>query len=49
MLDFGAVDRLPYGFSPFFGKLLRLMHENNDLDEVEDESGNGFLREGVSV
>ncbi len=27
VLDFGAVDRLPDGFPPFFGKLLRLMHE----------------------
>ena len=50
VLDFGAVDRLPDGFPPFFGKLLRLMHENNDLDEVEDElRAHGFLREGVSV
>jgi predicted unusual protein kinase regulating ubiquinone biosynthesis (AarF/ABC1/UbiB family)/HSP20 family molecular chaperone IbpA len=50
VLDFGAVDRLPGGFPPFFGKLLRLMHEDGDLDEVEDElRSHGFLREGVSI
>ena len=50
VLDFGAVDRLPDGFPPFFGKLLRLMHEDGDLREVEDElRSNGFLREGVSI
>jgi predicted unusual protein kinase regulating ubiquinone biosynthesis (AarF/ABC1/UbiB family) len=50
VLDFGAVDRLPGGFPPFFGKLLRLMHEDGDLEEVEDElRAHGFLREGVSV
>jgi predicted unusual protein kinase regulating ubiquinone biosynthesis (AarF/ABC1/UbiB family) len=50
VLDFGAVDRLPDGFPPFFGKLLRLMHEDGDLDEVEGElRAHGFLREGVSV
>jgi len=50
VLDFGAVDRLPDGFPPFFGKLLRLMHEEGDLKEVEDElRSHGFLREGVSI
>src|SRR6266700_4319161 len=50
VLDFGAVDRLPDGFPPFFGKLLRLMHTDGDLEEVEDElRAHGFLREGVSV
>ena len=50
VLDFGAVDRLPDGFPSFFGKLLRLMHEDGDLEEVEDElRSHGFLREGVSV
>ena len=50
VLDFGAVDRLPDGFPPFFGKLLRLMHEDGDLEEVEDEfRSHGFLREGVSI
>ncbi|MFI5068724.1 MAG: ABC1 kinase family protein, partial [Streptosporangiales bacterium] len=50
VLDFGAVDRLPDGFPAFFGKLLRLMHEDGDLEEVEDElRSHGFLREGVSI
>ena len=50
VLDFGAVDRLPDGFPSIFGKLLRLMHEDGDLDEVEDElRSHGFLREGVSI
>ena len=31
VLDFGAVDRLPDGFPSYFGKLLRLMHEDGDL------------------
>ena len=50
VLDFGAVDRLPDGLPPFFGKLLRLMHDDGDLEQVEDElRSHGFLREGVSV
>ena len=50
VLDFGAVDRLPDGFPPFFGKLLRLMHEDGDLEQVEGEfRSHGFLREGVSI
>jgi predicted unusual protein kinase regulating ubiquinone biosynthesis (AarF/ABC1/UbiB family)/HSP20 family molecular chaperone IbpA len=50
VLDFGAVDRLPDGFPSIFGKLLRLMHEDRDLDEVEDElRSHGFLREGISI
>src|ERR1022692_3490415 len=50
VLDFGAVDRLPDGFPSFFGKLLRLMHEDGDPDEVEDElRSHGFLRQGVSI
>ena len=50
VLDFGAVDRLPGGFPPFFGRLLRLMHEDGDLEEVEGEfRSHGFLREGVSI
>jgi predicted unusual protein kinase regulating ubiquinone biosynthesis (AarF/ABC1/UbiB family) len=50
VLDFGAVDRLPDGFRSFFGKLLRLMHQDGDLEEVGDElRSHGFLREGVSV
>jgi HSP20 family molecular chaperone IbpA len=50
VLDFGAVDRLPDGLPPLIGKLLRLMHDDADLDEVEDElRSHGFLRDGVSI
>jgi predicted unusual protein kinase regulating ubiquinone biosynthesis (AarF/ABC1/UbiB family) len=50
ILDFGAVDRLPEGLPRFFGKLLRLMHEDRDIETVEDElRAHGFLKEGVSV
>jgi predicted unusual protein kinase regulating ubiquinone biosynthesis (AarF/ABC1/UbiB family)/HSP20 family molecular chaperone IbpA len=50
VLDFGAVDRLPDGLPSFFGKMLRLMHDDSDLEEVEGElRSNGFLRDGVSV
>ena len=50
VLDFGAVDRLPDGLPTLIGKLLRLMHEDADLDEVEDElRSHGFLRDGISI
>ena len=50
VLDFGAVDRLPGGFPSFFGELLRLMHDDGDVEEVEDQlRSHGFLREGVSI
>jgi len=51
VLDFGAVDRLPDGLPPFFGRLLRIMHTDDpNLDEVERELRvNGFLRPGISV
>src|SRR5215470_15712907 len=51
VLDFGAVDRLPDGFPPIFGKMLRMMHdEDTDPRDVEQElRSHGFLREGVSV
>lgn len=50
MLDFGAVDRLPDGLPPFFGRLLWLMHTGGSDEMVEQELRNhGFLREGVSV
>ena len=50
VLDFGAVDRLPDGFPPFIGKLLRIMHDDGDIDEVEQElRAAGFLREGIEV
>ncbi|HEY4463102.1 MAG TPA: AarF/ABC1/UbiB kinase family protein, partial [Streptosporangiaceae bacterium] len=36
VLDFGAVDRLPDGLPPFFGRLLRIMHEDDpDIGSVE--------------
>lgn len=51
VLDFGAVDRLPGGLPPFFGRLLRIMHEDDpDIVAVEDElRANGFLKEGIQV
>ena len=50
VLDFGAVDRLPDGFPPIFGRVLRLMHEDGDLAKLEDEfRSHGFLRDGVSI
>ena len=50
VIDFGAVDRLPDGFPPIFGRVLRLMHEGGDPAELEDEfRSHGFLREGVSI
>ena len=50
VLDFGAIDRLPDGFPPIFGRVLRLMHEGGDLAKLEDEfRSHGYLRDGVSV
>jgi predicted unusual protein kinase regulating ubiquinone biosynthesis (AarF/ABC1/UbiB family)/HSP20 family molecular chaperone IbpA len=50
VLDFGAVDRLPDGFPPIFGRVLRLMHEDGDLAKLEDEfRSHGYFRDGVSV
>ena len=50
VLDFGAVDRLPDGFPPIFGRVLRLMHEGGDLAKLEEEfRSHGYLRDGVSV
>ena len=50
VLDFGAVARLPDGFPPVFGRVLRLMHEGGDLAKLEDEfRSHGYLRDGVSV
>jgi predicted unusual protein kinase regulating ubiquinone biosynthesis (AarF/ABC1/UbiB family) len=51
VIDFGAVDRLPEGLPPFFGRLLRIMHtEDSDVRAVEQElRENGFLRPGISV
>ena len=51
VLDFGAVDRLPGGLPRFFGRLLRIMHEDEpDVGAVEHElRANGFLNEGIQV
>lgn len=50
VLDFGAVDRLPDGLPPLFGKLLWLMHHEGDIETVErDLREHGFLRPGISV
>src|SRR5271155_5419207 len=51
VLDFGAVDRLPDGLPRFFGRLLRIMHEDDpDIDAVEQElRANGFLRPGIDI
>jgi predicted unusual protein kinase regulating ubiquinone biosynthesis (AarF/ABC1/UbiB family) len=51
VMDFGAVDRLPDGLPPFFGQLLRIMHEENpDIEAMEKGlRENGFLRPGISV
>jgi predicted unusual protein kinase regulating ubiquinone biosynthesis (AarF/ABC1/UbiB family) len=51
VLDFGAVDRLPGGLPPFFGRLLRIMHEDEpDIGAVANElRANGFLKDGIQV
>jgi predicted unusual protein kinase regulating ubiquinone biosynthesis (AarF/ABC1/UbiB family) len=51
VLDFGAVDRLPDGLPPIFGKLLRIMHDPApDIAEVERVlRADNFLRPGISV
>jgi predicted unusual protein kinase regulating ubiquinone biosynthesis (AarF/ABC1/UbiB family) len=50
VLDFGAVDRLPDGLPPLFGKLLWLMHHEGDIQTVEqDLRDHGFLRPGITV
>ena len=50
VLDFGAVARLPDGFPPIFGRVLRLMHDDGDPARLEDElRSHGYLRDGVSI
>jgi predicted unusual protein kinase regulating ubiquinone biosynthesis (AarF/ABC1/UbiB family) len=51
VLDFGAVDRLPEGLPPIFGRLLRIMHDPDpDIAEVERElRADNFLRPGIAV
>ena len=50
VMDFGAVDRLPDGFPPFIGQVLRIIHDGADMTlaaQVMREQG--FLRDGVEV
>ena len=50
VLDFGAVDRLPDGFPAFIGRLLRIMHDDVDIESVEQElREQSFLRDGVDI
>jgi len=51
VLDFGAVDRLPEGLPPIFGRLLRMMHDPDpDVNEVERVlRADNFLRPGIGV
>ncbi len=50
VLDFGAVDRLPDGFPAFIGRLLRIMHDEGDIESVEQElREQRFLRDGVDI
>jgi predicted unusual protein kinase regulating ubiquinone biosynthesis (AarF/ABC1/UbiB family) len=49
-LDFGAVDRLPDGLPPLFGRLLWLVHNDGDLAVAEAElRAHGFLRPDISI
>src|SRR5258707_2226699 len=48
VLDFGAVDRLPDGLPPLFGRLLWLVHTDGDIGVAEAElREHGFLRRDV--
>jgi predicted unusual protein kinase regulating ubiquinone biosynthesis (AarF/ABC1/UbiB family) len=50
VLDFGAVDRLPDGLPLIFGRLLWLMHNDGEIEQVEhDLRDHGFLRPGVTI
>ncbi len=50
VLDFGAVDRLPDGLPPLFGKMLWLVHTDGDIADVEAElRAHGFLLPGITV
>lgn len=50
VLDFGAVDRLPDGFPPFIGQVLRIIHDGGDFGLAEQVMREqGFLRDGVDV
>jgi predicted unusual protein kinase regulating ubiquinone biosynthesis (AarF/ABC1/UbiB family) len=50
VLDFGAVDRLPQGLPPLFGRLLWLVHTDGDIASAEAElREHGFLRPDVHI
>jgi predicted unusual protein kinase regulating ubiquinone biosynthesis (AarF/ABC1/UbiB family) len=50
VLDFGAVDRLPDGFPPFIGRLLRIVHDRSDIGPAAEElREQGFLKEGIEI
>jgi predicted unusual protein kinase regulating ubiquinone biosynthesis (AarF/ABC1/UbiB family) len=51
VLDFGAVDHLPDGLPPIFGRMLRILHDPDpDIAEVERElRADNFLRPGIAV
>ena len=50
VLDFGAVDRLPDGLPPLFGRMLWLVHTDGDIAAVEAElREHGFLRPGITI
>jgi predicted unusual protein kinase regulating ubiquinone biosynthesis (AarF/ABC1/UbiB family) len=50
ILDFGAVDRLPDGLPPLFGRMLWLVHTDGDITAVEAElREHGFLRPGITI
>jgi predicted unusual protein kinase regulating ubiquinone biosynthesis (AarF/ABC1/UbiB family) len=50
VLDFGAVDRLPDGLPIIFGRLLWLLHNDGEIEEVEqDLRETGFLRPGMTI
>ena len=50
VLDFGAVDRLPDGLPPLFGRLLWLVHTDGDIGVAAAElREHGFLRPDVRV
>ena len=50
VLDFGAVDRLPDGLPPIFGRLLNLVHTDGDMSLAETElREHGFLRPDVDI
>jgi predicted unusual protein kinase regulating ubiquinone biosynthesis (AarF/ABC1/UbiB family) len=51
VLDFGAVDRLPDGLPPIFGRLLRILHDPQpDIAQVERVlRADNFLRPGIAV